>query len=61
MFVAAHSQLYPLLWVCFSTYDRLWREAMSELNEQVHIEDPGLDDEEGAPPEPVRIQSPVCN
>ncbi|KAG3115820.1 hypothetical protein PI124_g12798 [Phytophthora idaei] len=27
-----------------STYDHLWQEAMSELNEQVHIEDHTLDD-----------------
>ncbi|KAG6617517.1 iq and aaa domain-containing [Phytophthora cinnamomi] len=35
-----------------STYDQLWQEAMSELNEQVHIEDHTLGDgQDGAPNE----------
>mmetsp|Transcript_33895 Transcript_33895/g.44710 ORF Transcript_33895/g.44710 Transcript_33895/m.44710 type:complete len:899 (-) Transcript_33895:293-2989(-) len=34
-----------------ATYDSMWREAMAELNEQVHIEDNTLDEEEGEDPD----------
>lgn len=34
------------------TYDRMWQEAVAELNEQIHIEDDTLDREEGAAPPP---------
>lgn len=30
-----------------STYDRIWQEAMAELNEQIHVEDDTLDMEPG--------------
>lgn len=36
-----------------STYDRIWQEAMSELNEQIHIEDDTLDMEPGDKRGPV--------
>lgn len=39
-----------------STYDRVWQEAMSELNEQIHIEDDTLDMEPGEKRGPVRQQ-----
>ena len=34
--------------------DQTWQEAMSELNELIHIENPKLDLPEGAPAPPVR-------
>ena len=38
-----------------ATYNGQWAGAMAELAEQVHLEDPTLEAEEGAPePEPVR-------
>lgn len=30
-----------------STYDKIWQDAMAELNEQIHIEDDTLDMEPG--------------
>ena len=41
-----------------ATYNGQWAGAMAELAEQVHLEDPTLEAEEGAPePEPVRPTS----
>ena len=41
-----------------ATYNGPWAGAMAELAEQVHLEDPTLEAEEGAPePEPVRPTS----
>ena len=40
-----------------NTYNQEWQDAMCELNEQVHIEDPNLGLEEGeTPSQPVKVE-----